>query len=108
MNLFAACTSPGANGWQELPALALQMPAGGDAGVLELRDARLDLPGGESLQLAAAYWPANRTLNLSATLDGKALLNLAACKRSDADSSPTVVFLTPAGIHVSLTLGPAA
>jgi hypothetical protein len=45
-------------------------------------------------------------LSFVITQDGKTLLNVGGFKRGDMDYDPSVIFLTPGGIHVSIMVGP--
>lgn len=107
MKLFVAYSQPGTNAWSELPTLALAGGAQGETGVVMLSDTRVDLPNGEALLLAAAYWPRNQALTLSAAQGGRTLIMVSTHKHESEDHSPQVVFLTPGGLQVSLMLGPS-
>lgn len=108
MKLFLACTQPGTNTWAQLPVLTLMPVAGTPDGTLELRDAPISLPHGETLLLSAAYQPKTRALALMLLRDGKALLNLSAFQRSDEITDPTVIVMSPSGIQLSVSFGPPA
>lgn len=73
--------------------------------ILTLNSQEIILSNGEKLEISVSYATINRGINIIVISDNKTLINVGGFKSSETSYDPSVVFLTPQGLHLSLTVG---
>lgn len=73
--------------------------------ILTLNSHEIILSNGEKLEIFVSYAKINRGINIIVVSNNKTLINVGGFKSSEASYDPSIVFLTPLGIHLSLMVG---
>lgn len=73
--------------------------------ILTLNSQEIILPNGEIIAVTASYATTNKSVNIMVISNNQTLINLGAFKSSENSYDPSVVFLTPQKLHLSLVVG---
>ena len=68
-------------------------------------DADISFPSGETIQVGAVYGLSNRSVNIVVKQAGKQLISVFGFKLEESTYDPSVLFLSPGGLHVHVSLG---
>ncbi len=100
------------NQWQKVCELDLQPGIGlhpqamaNPEDLLGLSPKSVVLPNGECLEISASYSPGNRGMSINVMSGSKTLVHVGGFKHSETSYDPSVIFLTPKGLHLSLIMG---
>lgn len=112
MKLYVQYGDEASSQWQKVCELDLQPGVGlhpqamaKPEDVLGLSLESVVLPNGEYLEISASYSPGNRGISINVVSDNKTLVHVSGFKHSETSYDPSVVFLTPKGLHLSLMVG---
>jgi len=121
LRLFISCGNKKNNEWENLKEMELQPYSEiyREQSVMipvittmidcfGINNEEIVLPNREKINVTLTYTQFDRGVSFLITQGKKTLLNFGGFKRSETDYDPSVVFLTPGGIHVSLMVGPPA
>ncbi|PSB19111.1 hypothetical protein C7B65_12565 [Phormidesmis priestleyi ULC007] len=73
--------------------------------VLGLNPESIVLPNGEQLEISAYYSLGNRGISINIVGNDKTLIQVGGFKHSETSYDPSVIFLTPKGLYLSLLVG---
>lgn len=73
--------------------------------ILTLNSQKIILSNGEKLEISVSYAEVNRGINIIVISDNKTLINVGGFKSSEISYDPSIIFLTPLGLHLSLMIG---
>jgi hypothetical protein len=112
MKLYVQYGDNTSNQWQKISELDLpvdsrlhpqQMAQSEES--LYLSPQSIVLPNGECFEISASYSPGNRGMSINVMSDGKHLIHVGGFKYRETTYDPSVIFMTPKGLHLSLMVG---
>jgi len=112
--LHVSYSNRDSNEWVSLPPVPLT-PVPAIASGFDYEQARvqehLTFPNGETMEFGVAYAGVNHSVSVHVTGGGTetgqtTLLNFGGFKSKPSNYDPTAIFLSPAGLHVQIMVGP--
>ncbi|MBL1208680.1 hypothetical protein [Geminocystis sp. GBBB08] len=111
MKLYVSYGNQVSNQWEKIGEFELNLLINQDFipiiehEILTLNSQEIILSNGEKLQISVSYATINRGINIIVISDNKTLINVGGFKSSETSYDPSVIFLTPQGLHLSLMVG---
>lgn len=111
MKLYVSYGNQVSNEWEKIGEFELNLFINQDFTpiveheILTLKSREIILSNGEKLEISVSYATINRGINIVVINNNKTLINVGGFKSSETTYDPSVVFLTPKGIHLSLMVG---
>ncbi|BAQ64072.1 hypothetical protein [Geminocystis sp. NIES-3709] len=111
MKLYVSYGNEVSNQWEKIGEFELQPLVNKDwisiveNEILILNSQGLILPNNEQLEITVSYARANRGISISVIYDNQTLINVGGFKYNETGYDPSIIFMTPKGLHLSLMVG---
>ncbi|BAQ61869.1 hypothetical protein GM3708_2275 [Geminocystis sp. NIES-3708] len=111
MKLYISYGNQDSNQWEILTEFNLQSLSNQNfisivkEEILVLNSQIIILPNDEKLEITVSYAKANRGISLCVISNNKTLIYVGGFKSCETGYDPSIIFLTPKGLHLSLMVG---
>lgn len=111
MKLYVNYGNQASNEWEKIGEFELNLLINQDFisivehEILTLNSREITLSNDEKIEVSVSYATINRGINIIVISDNKTLINVGGFKSSETSYDPSIIFLTPQGMHLSLMVG---
>lgn len=111
MKLYISYGNIVSNEWENLGEFELELLVNKDIistdknTILGLKSRKIILPNDEEIEVSVSYSTINLGISIIVISENKTLIHVGGFKSSDMSYDPSIMLLTPKGIHLSLMVG---